>query len=105
MRLLDRETGELLCKYTGHTNKDYKTDAVFSHDDAHVVCGSEDGAVCMWDLVDGGMQQRVQAHPGAVVSTLAYHPKQVWRFYVLVGFSVFVLEAHRSPTCVCSRCW
>ena len=44
----------LLCVYSykGHSNSDYKLDSCLSHDDAHVVSGSEDGRVCFWDLVE-----------------------------------------------------
>ena len=38
--------------YKGHKNSDYKLDSCLSHDDAHVVSGSEDGRVCFWDLVE-----------------------------------------------------
>lgn len=31
---------------------DYKLDSCLTHDDAHVVSGSEDGRVCFWDLVE-----------------------------------------------------
>lgn len=42
----------LLCRYKGHVNGDYKLDSCLSHDDAHVISGSEDGRVCFWDLVE-----------------------------------------------------
>jgi mitogen-activated protein kinase organizer 1 len=76
LRLLDKDTGELLCEYLGHTNKDYRVEAAFSYDDGLVVSGSESGDVCMWDLVEGELRHRLAAHPGSVVSTLAYHPAQ-----------------------------
>ena len=42
----------LCCSYKGHKNQDYKLDSCLSHDDAHVVSGSEDGTVCFWDLIE-----------------------------------------------------
>ena len=33
-------------------NNDYKLDSVLSHTDGHVVSGSEDGRICVWDLVE-----------------------------------------------------
>ena len=41
-----------VCSYKGHQNEDYKVDSCLTHDDAHVVSGSEDGRVCFWDLVE-----------------------------------------------------
>jgi WD40 repeat protein len=38
-------------RYTGHTNTQYKLDCALSNDDAYVLSGSEDGRVCVWDLV------------------------------------------------------
>ena len=38
--------------YKGHRNEDYKVDSCLTHDDAHIVSGSEDGQVCFWDLVE-----------------------------------------------------
>lgn len=74
LRLLDKDTGEMLnryytlwsldstvpdyyihyftCSYKGHKSMDYKLDSCLTHDDAHVVSGSEDGRVCFWDLVE-----------------------------------------------------
>lgn len=75
IRLLDKETGELLSEYTGHKNDDYKLDSALSHNDAYVVSGSEDGDVCIWDLVSGNTVFRRKAHP-SVVASIAYHPKK-----------------------------
>lgn len=75
IRLLDKETGELLADYTGHTNTEYKVDVSLAYNDAHVVAGSEDGKLCYWDLVQGKLLAQVQAHHTAVVS-LSYHPKK-----------------------------
>ena len=43
-------------RYKGHKNSDYKLDSSLSHDDAHVVSGSEDGRICFWDLVEVQLQ-------------------------------------------------
>eukprot|EP00041_Stephanoeca_diplocostata_P014037 m.252086 g.252086 ORF g.252086 m.252086 type:complete len:340 (-) comp19551_c1_seq2:35-1054(-) len=76
VRLLDKESGEMLAEYTGRTNTEYKVDAVLSHNDAYVVSGSEDGDLCYWDLVSGRMLHRASgAHGKSVVASLAYHPK------------------------------
>ncbi|XP_031561852.1 WD repeat domain-containing protein 83-like isoform X2 [Actinia tenebrosa] len=42
IRLLDKETGELLNEFKGHKNKDYKVDSCFTNTDTHIISGSED---------------------------------------------------------------
>ena len=39
-------------RYCGGKNEDYKLDSLLSHKDSHVICGSEDGRICFWDLVE-----------------------------------------------------
>ena len=39
-------------RYSGGKNEDYKLDSLLSHKDSHVICGSEDGRICFWDLVE-----------------------------------------------------
>lgn len=75
LRLLDRETGEVLNSYEGHMNKSHKVDSCLSDSDAHVVSGSEDGRVCFWDLVETTMLPSLQAHEEAVTS-VTYHPSE-----------------------------
>eukprot|EP00911_Craspedida_sp_UC1_P000677 UC1_evm5s517 len=75
VRLLDAEAGTLLQEYRGHTNTDFKCDARLTHHDANVVTGSEDGTVLVWDLVNGQVVQRLQAHAGTVMG-VACHPQR-----------------------------
>ena len=42
----------IMFRYKGHVNTDYKLDSCLSHDDGHVISGSEDGRVFFWDLVE-----------------------------------------------------
>ncbi len=43
--LLEKASGALLNEYSGHRNVSYMVDACLTPDDAHVLCGSEDGQV------------------------------------------------------------
>jgi WD40 repeat protein len=53
-RLFDRSDGALLATYTGaHTTADYRCEAVFTAGDAHVVVGSANGNISVYDLVSG----------------------------------------------------
>lgn len=68
IRLFDKQTGELLneyinsisidhlfhvnaFRYTSHKNEEFKVDCCFNNFDTHIICGSEDGNVYIWDLV------------------------------------------------------
>ena len=75
LRLLDKSNGQLLNQYSGHANKAYKLTCCLSHDDALVLCGSEDGALHVWDLVDAKQLLRLPAHRGAVGSVCS-HPSR-----------------------------
>eukprot|EP00899_Mesostigma_viride_P022309 jgi/Mesvir1/3262/Mv16399-RA.1 len=72
LRLLDRASGMLLNRYEGHKNTTIKLSAAFNDTDAVIACGSEDGRVVFWDLVEGKVIHQLQAHP-TVVCGLAYH--------------------------------
>jgi mitogen-activated protein kinase organizer 1 len=73
IRLLDKETGELLAEYQGHTNSEYRIRPCFTNTDSHVIGGSEDGRVLIWDLVEGTIVKTISAH-SKVVTCIRYHP-------------------------------
>ncbi|XP_072458341.1 WD repeat domain-containing protein 83 isoform X1 [Notamacropus eugenii] len=75
LRLLDKDTGELLGEYTGHKNHEYKLDCCLSERDTHVVSASEDGNVYFWDLVEGTLALTLPVSRG-VVQSLAFHPTE-----------------------------
>ncbi|NWT07050.1 WDR83 protein, partial [Mionectes macconnelli] len=74
LRLLDKDTGELLGEYTGHRSTTYRLDCVLSEQDTHVGCASEDGHVYFWDLVEGSLVLSLPVGTG-VVQSLAFHPR------------------------------
>lgn len=75
LRLIDKNEGDLLNEYIGHTNQNYKVESCLSTDDAYVLSGSEDGLLYIWDLVDAKVLHKTKAHTRAVCA-LAYHPNQ-----------------------------
>eukprot|EP00158_Paraphelidium_tribonemae_P009619 Partr_v1_DN28910_c0_g1_i2_m25422 putative wd repeat len=75
LRLLDSESGEILSEYGGHQNSKYRIENTFSHTDAHVISGSEDGCIYVWDLVDESVVATLRKHSRAVL-TLAQHPTE-----------------------------
>jgi mitogen-activated protein kinase organizer 1 len=50
--LLDKQSGNVLSEYKGHKSEKYKVQCSFNNDDGYVLCGSEDGNVFCWDIVD-----------------------------------------------------
>ncbi|XP_062386855.1 WD repeat domain-containing protein 83 [Sardina pilchardus] len=75
VRLLDKNTGEMLGEYSGHQNKSYKMDCCLSSKDTHVLSCSEDGHVYYWDLVEGSIALKLPVGKG-VVQSLSFHPTE-----------------------------
>ncbi|KAJ3159151.1 WD repeat-containing protein 83 [Geranomyces michiganensis] len=67
IRLFDKENGELL-------NSQYRITSTLSNTDAHVISGSEDGAILVWDLVEGTLVKRFDRAHDRVSTCVAYHP-------------------------------
>ena len=74
LRLLDKDSGELLNDYKGHINVKYKISSCLDNTDAYVLSGSEDNLIYVWDLVDAKIEKKISGHTN-VVTSLAYHPK------------------------------
>lgn len=74
IRLLDKDSGELLNEFTGHVNKDYKVDSCLSSSDAQVVSGSENGNIYFWDLVEAKIVHTLEKAHKLVVYSISYHP-------------------------------
>eukprot|EP00470_Lotharella_oceanica_P006205 CAMPEP_0170178196 /NCGR_PEP_ID=MMETSP0040_2-20121228/11729_1 /TAXON_ID=641309 /ORGANISM="Lotharella oceanica, Strain CCMP622" /LENGTH=306 /DNA_ID=CAMNT_0010421189 /DNA_START=17 /DNA_END=937 /DNA_ORIENTATION=- len=76
LRLFDRSSGEMLNSYEGHKHSGYRIGSCMTGDDAFVVGGSEDGKIYFWNLVEGNVVHKLDAHHRAV-SSIAYHPSAV----------------------------
>lgn len=73
IRLMDKGNGNLLQSYKGHTNKDYRIRSCLGLADSVVVSGSEDGHIYAWDLLEGKIIQKLEAHGGKVASAVAFN--------------------------------
>ncbi|KAJ1449573.1 WD40-repeat-containing domain protein [Pelagophyceae sp. CCMP2097] len=74
VRLVELKTGAQLNSYASHAHVAYSLEACFSHDDAYVVSGSEDGRVVAWKLVEADVAFELgHAHKKATAS-LSWHP-------------------------------
>lgn len=51
IRLLDKDSGELLGEFTGHTGKDLCLESSVDYQDTKILSGSADGKLWIWDLV------------------------------------------------------
>jgi mitogen-activated protein kinase organizer 1 len=78
LRLILKESGEVLNEYSGHKNTDFRVDCGVLFDDSVVYCGSEDGFLCAWDLAEeGGDVYRFRVNEDAgPVCALASHPSE-----------------------------
>lgn len=76
IRLIDKETGAVLNTFKGHQNKEYKIDSCLTTKDTHVISGSEDGSIYIWDLIQANIVKEIKgAHKNAIYS-LARHPSK-----------------------------
>jgi len=66
VRLMERDTGNELACYKGHTNQRFKVRSTLDPTNSYVVSGSEDNRVCFWDLVEGKMLASSKEHGGPV---------------------------------------
>ncbi|KAJ3223925.1 Eukaryotic translation initiation factor 5A [Clydaea vesicula] len=73
IQLLDKESGEVLNSYSGHINGSYKISSCLNSADSHVISGSEDGSIFVWDLAEGNLIESFHAHK-KVVESVVYHP-------------------------------
>lgn len=71
VHLVDRISGDELNQFKGHKHEKFQVECCFSEDDSVVICGSEDGKVFFWDLVEGTVVCSPQAHT-SVCSSLCY---------------------------------
>jgi mitogen-activated protein kinase organizer 1 len=87
LRLFDKASGQVLSEYRGHRNASFQLRACLSRDDSRVLCGSEDGSLHAWDLVEGKQVARVECHTGPLIA-IDCHPK-----------SSAILTASHDGTC------
>ncbi|MCJ1225604.1 hypothetical protein MMC12_002253 [Toensbergia leucococca] len=74
IRLMDKSNGQMLQSFKGHTNKDFRVRSCLGLADAVVISGSEDGEIYAWDVLEGKVIDKLQAHGGKVASAVASNP-------------------------------
>lgn len=84
LRLVLRETGEVLNVYEGHKSRQFQMGCCVLYDDSAVVCGSEESGsfICVWP-VEGTCAEKFDVTPGGQpVCAFASHPSKP---VVLIG--------------------
>lgn len=97
VKLIDKDTGELLACYKGHTNdkyKDYKIEVGFDFSDRYVISASPFGSIYVWDLITEEIKGLLKVneegsnHP---VTSLHPHPTRA-RLICSVGGGVYTFD-------------
>ncbi|BFZ16790.1 hypothetical protein BsWGS_19829 [Bradybaena similaris] len=95
VKLLDKDTGEMLNEYLGHKNSNYKIDCCLNHKDTHILSGSEDGCVFIWDLVEASLVHKLDHEVSRTVHSLSFHPRDPV-LLTACGDKVMVWESNES---------
>lgn len=75
IRLFDLGTGELLNEYTGHLNTTYQIENGIIGD-AHIVSGSEDGNLYIWDLITTKKVEQILHKKSKIIASVCVHPNE-----------------------------
>ncbi|XP_059140223.1 WD repeat domain-containing protein 83-like [Physella acuta] len=94
IKLLDKDSGEMLNEYSGHKNSNYKIDCCLNHKDTHVLSGSEDGAIYIWDLLDAKLLEKLDSKTSKTVHSISFHPTEPILLSAC-GDKVFVWESNQ----------
>uniref|UniRef100_A0A0N5AH90 WD repeat domain-containing protein 83 n=1 Tax=Syphacia muris TaxID=451379 RepID=A0A0N5AH90_9BILA len=89
VRLMDKSNGQLLADYSGHTGKDYRIESCLLSTDAHIVSGSADGNVYIWDMIEMSVLARLEHVHHSVVHSVSSHPTKPYLLSA-AGGSVFL---------------
>ena len=63
-------------EYVGHKNSKYMVECGLNKQDDHVVSGSEDGFIYIWDLIEANIKEKLQVKRSKVIHSLALHPQK-----------------------------
>uniref|UniRef100_A0A8D8LWZ8 WD repeat domain-containing protein 83 n=1 Tax=Cacopsylla melanoneura TaxID=428564 RepID=A0A8D8LWZ8_9HEMI len=75
LRLFDKATGELLEEYKGHKSGDFRIECCLDSKDSQIFCGSSDGKIYQWQLVDSNLCSTLVHSVGkSVVNSICSHP-------------------------------
>ncbi|KRY28991.1 WD repeat domain-containing protein 83 [Trichinella spiralis] len=87
VRLLEKDSGQLLAQFTGHKNNEYKMDSCFLSSDRQIISGSEDGKLFCWDLLTGNLLYILNHPVPFVVSSRLDGDRKSNRIRTTIDFS------------------
>lgn len=93
VRLLDKNTGEMLGEYVGHRTEDMNIESAINISDSHVLSGSVSGELWCWDLVSAEVVKKLKHTPGKVLNSLSVHPRKE----ILLTASVTTIKVWAKP--------
>ncbi|CCJ29548.1 unnamed protein product, partial [Pneumocystis jirovecii] len=80
IRLIDKCNGGLLQTFEGHVNSEYRVRSCFGQTEKMIISGSEDGRICVWDLLEAKLIYQLQSAPKnsqrSCISCVTFHPKK-----------------------------
>lgn len=76
VRLMDKNTGEMLAEYTGHKTDDITIESGIITTDDHVISGSVSGQLFIWDLINAKVVKKLTHTTGKVLHSISIHPKK-----------------------------
>ncbi|XP_046822387.1 WD repeat domain-containing protein 83 [Vespa crabro] len=97
VRLIDKDTGELLGKFTGHTAKDLCLESSVDSQDTQILSGSEDGKLWVWDLATQTVVAKLSGYRPSKYPTLSInvHPTKNC-FIAANGYSILMWSAEST---------
>lgn len=68
IKLIDRSNGAQLNEYWGHEHNTFRVECGIVPTDDYIFCGSEDGDICIWDVLESKPVTRLKAHQSVCCS-------------------------------------
>lgn len=90
VRLWNTQTSRCVKTYKGHVNRTYSLFVDFLHGGKHVMCGSEDCRIYLWDLQTRQIAQVLEGHRGKFLHPFKYSIKYLMRLVPDVVLAVAV---------------
>ncbi|XP_072396822.1 WD repeat domain-containing protein 83 [Diabrotica undecimpunctata] len=76
VRLFDKNSGEMLGKYTGHRTDDVNIESAVITNDNFILSGSVTGELWCWDLVSAEVVKKFVHTRGKVLNSISIHPRK-----------------------------
>ena len=92
------DSGLQLNLYTGHAHAKYALESTFSHNDAYLASGSEDGNAKVWRLVEASVAADLKGAHATAATSLAWHPSRASVLLAAFDGTVSLWEPPAGPS-------